>query len=63
MKNISDKDKLNALNEIRLLASVKHPNVVSFKEAFIDHASQNMCVVMEYCERGDLLSLVEKVMR
>jgi NIMA (never in mitosis gene a)-related kinase len=28
MLSLSEKEKVNALNEIRLLASVKHPNIV-----------------------------------
>lgn len=60
LKNISDRDRQNCLNEIRLIASVKHPNVVAFREAFIDHGSETMCIVMDYCEMGDLQSLMEK---
>jgi len=28
MMNLSDKEKKNALNEIRILASIQHPNIV-----------------------------------
>ena len=34
--SLSDKEKQNALNEIRLLASISHPNIISYKEAFMD---------------------------
>ena len=34
--NLSDKEKENALNEIRILASIHHSNVVQYKEAFFD---------------------------
>lgn len=34
--SLSDKEKQNALNEVRLLASISHPNVISYKEAFMD---------------------------
>ena len=39
MQKLSDKEKENALNEVRILASIKHPNIVAYKEAFIDEAS------------------------
>ena len=32
-------EKANALNEVRILASVRHPNIISYKEAFYDQAS------------------------
>ena len=36
LKNLSDKEKENAINEVRILASIKHPNIISYKEAFGD---------------------------
>jgi NIMA (never in mitosis gene a)-related kinase len=34
--NLSEKEKQNALNEVRILASLKSNYVVSYKEAFYD---------------------------
>ena len=34
--NLSEKEKQNALNEVRILASIRHPNIVGYKEVFID---------------------------
>lgn len=48
------------MNEIRLLASVSHPNIVSYKESFVDIVSQTVCLVMEHCEEGDMLSKIEQ---
>ena len=42
MLNLSDREKENALNEVRILASINHPNVISYKEAFIDEASSSL---------------------
>lgn len=39
MVKLSDKEKENALNEVRILASIKHKNICSYHEAFIDEAS------------------------
>lgn len=36
MGSLGDKEKLNAINEVRILASIKHPCVSSYKEAFVD---------------------------
>jgi len=54
MGTLGEKEKLNALNEIRILASIEHPNVISLKESFFDDASQSLCLVMELCDGGDL---------
>lgn len=37
--NQTHKDKENAINEVRILSSINHPNVVAYKEAFIDNDS------------------------
>ena len=34
--SMSHKDKENAINEVRILSIINHPNVVQYKEAFID---------------------------
>lgn len=36
---LNEKEKQNALNEVRILASVQHPNIVAYKEAFFDEDS------------------------
>ena len=52
--NLSEKEKENALNEVRILASVKSNFVVSYKEAFFDEKDNTLCIVMEFADRGDL---------
>lgn len=42
MSSLSYKEKENALNEVRILASMKNNFVVSYKEAFIDEPSQSL---------------------
>lgn len=42
MDELSEKEKTNALNEVRILASIKHLNIVSYKEAFIDDATNTL---------------------
>jgi NIMA (never in mitosis gene a)-related kinase len=50
------------LAEVRYLASVTHPNVISYKAAFIDEASSSLCLIMEYANSGDLSERI-KMMR
>jgi len=54
--NLSEKEKQNALNEVRILASIQSPYIVGYKEAFIDDSSMALCVIMEYAAGGDLFA-------
>ena len=42
MGKLSTKEKDNALNEVRILASINHPNVIGYKEAFFDEGSTSL---------------------
>ena len=55
--NIAKMDKSEreaALNEIRILASLSHPNIIGYKEAFFDEMSRTLNIVMEYADDGDI---------
>ncbi|XP_056416332.1 serine/threonine-protein kinase Nek3-like isoform X2 [Hyla sarda] len=43
--------------EAVLLKKMKHPNIVKFREAF--EADDHLYIVMEYCDRGDLLDTIK----
>lgn len=51
---MSEKERSNAINEVRILASIQDPNVVSYKEVFVDKNYNSLCIVMEYANNGDL---------
>ena len=36
INNLKEKEKENALNEVRILASINHPNIISYKDTFFD---------------------------
>ena len=59
-KVLTKKEKDAALNEIRILASVQHPNVISYKEAFFESKTDSLCIVMELADNGDLLQMIDK---
>lgn len=48
------KEKDAALNEIRLLASIDMPYVISYKSSFFLPDTQALCIIMEYADGGDL---------
>jgi len=60
LPSLSEKEKQNALNEVRLLASVRHENVIAFKEAFFDDRSHCLCIVQEHASAGDMYQQVAK---
>ena len=43
-----------ALNEVRLLASLNHPNIIGYKETFYDENTRTLNLVMEYADDGDI---------
>ena len=55
MQKLSSKEKENALNEVRILASINHPNDIGYKEAFFEETTNSLCIVMENADGGDLL--------
>lgn len=54
-------EREDCVNEIRLLASVQHPNVIGYNEAFLD--ANRLCIIMEYAPDGDLAKLIKYVGR
>ena len=55
LQKLSSKEKENALNEVRILASICHPNVIGYKEAFFEDTTNCLCIVMENADGGDML--------
>ncbi|NXE87767.1 NEK3 kinase, partial [Menura novaehollandiae] len=47
----------NSRKEAVLLAKMKHPNIVAFKESF--EADGHLYIVMEYCDDGDLMQKIK----
>ena len=51
---LNNKEKESSLNEIRILASLSHPNIIGYKEAFFDQSTNTLNIVMEFADEGDL---------
>ena len=65
MGQLSIKDRENAVNEVRILASIKfvinnisHPHIIGYKEAFFEESTSSLCIIMEFAEGGDLLKKI-----
>lgn len=57
--NVPEKEIESYQNEVRLLTELEHPGIVSHVESFIDGDKQHMCIVMSFCEGGDLAAYLK----
>ena len=62
MEKLKEIEQQNSVNEIRLLASISHPNIIGYKEAFWNEKNKTLNIVMEYCDDGDLETKI-KIMK
>lgn len=58
--SLSEKELSNCLNEVRILASIDHPNILSYKDSFFDELTNTFCIVTELVEGGDLAAIIMK---
>lgn len=58
LPQLKAKEKENALNEVRILASISDPYIIGYKEAFVDESTQTLCIIMEYAGGGDILNKI-----
>ena len=57
---LNEKEKENALNEVRILASINSPFIIGYKEAFLEDDSMTLCIVMEFATHGDLYQQIQR---
>lgn len=55
---LNAKEKDNALNEVRLLASIDAPNIIKYKGAFFQQGNNTLSIVMQFADGGDLTGLI-----
>merc|ERR1719310_769059 len=55
----SKQEKEDAVKESQVLSSLKHPYIVRYRESF--HEDGWLCIVMDYCEGGDLADKIKKM--
>ena len=61
MDKLTKKEQQNSVNEVRILASVSHHNVIGYREAFWDDNAQTLNIVMEYADDGDLQTKIHQM--
>ncbi|XP_061204324.1 serine/threonine-protein kinase Nek2 [Neopsephotus bourkii] len=57
---MSEAEKQMLVSEVNLLRELRHPNIVRYYDRIIDKSSTTLYIVMEYCDGGDLASLIAK---
>ena len=48
---------------MNVLRELCHPNIVRYQDRIIDKANKRICIVMEFCESGDLKQLIKRCKR
>jgi NIMA (never in mitosis gene a)-related kinase 1/4/5 len=61
---LNEKERTNALNEVRILASLDDKYVIGYKDAFYDEGYNGfilipidqsiLCIIMEFADGGDI---------
>ena len=54
LKGLAARERSSAFQEAKLLRELKHPHVVSYHDSFVHRPSNQLCLVMTFCEGGDL---------
>ena len=58
MDTYSDQERETAVQECEVLRTLDHPGIVRYREHFLH--GDCLCVVMTYCEGGDLAATIKK---
>merc|ERR1719272_2905407 len=58
MSRMDSKMRKDAVNEVKVLSSLKHPYIVSYRESFTEN--RNLAIVMDYAEGGDLHQRIQR---
>lgn len=61
--SMSETEKQMLVSEVNLLRELKHPNIVRYYDRIIDRSKTTIYIVMEYCEGGDLATIISRCRR
>ncbi|XP_028809340.1 serine/threonine-protein kinase Nek2 [Denticeps clupeoides] len=61
--SMTEAEKRMLVSEVNLLRELKHPNIVRYYDRIVHRPTTTLYIVMEYCEGGDLASLIAKCVR
>jgi NIMA (never in mitosis gene a)-related kinase len=58
MSRMDSKQRKDAANEVKVLSSLKHPYIVSYRESFTEN--KHLAIVMDYADGGDLHERIKR---
>lgn len=59
-RKMTDKEKRQLVAEVNILRELRHPNIVRYYERIVDKDNCMIYIIMEYCEGGDLASVIKR---
>ncbi|KAJ3339171.1 G2-specific serine/threonine protein kinase [Gonapodya sp. JEL0774] len=62
-RKMSDREKRQLVSEVNILRELRHPHIVRYYERFVDRDNCLIYIIMEYCEGGDLSSVIKRCRR
>ena len=60
---MTEMEKQMLVSEVNLLRELKHQHIVRYYDRIIDRSNTTLYIIMEYCEGGDLSSLISRLKR
>ena len=59
LSKMNKKERQASLHEAKVLSSLNHPNVIRYVDSFLSSKHDQLCIVMEWAEGGDLSAKVK----
>jgi len=56
--SMTEQERGKALREVRILHQLKHPNIIGYKDSYLD-ADGFLCIIMEFADGGDVHQLLQ----
>ena len=58
--SMTESEKQMLVSEVNLLRELKHKHIVRYYDRIIDRSNMTIYIIMEYCDGGDLATLIMK---